>query len=189
MSWTSLSAQSSVETVAREVLEADSVHNWRLLLALTHPDALARYRHDRLAEFDAVRFLRPGSDTCFRHQLTEFHSFLLDSVYLVPSLDSLARLSPDSLFARVERYGGGWSHQIVVDTLAPTRTIIGHVQPNDSTAYVVLEERYSHQRFLGSPETHAEIMSFKLYHGAWRTLDSGIGQGLRDFKYDSRPCS
>ena len=44
-------AQETPEAVAAAVLRADSIHDWRLLLALTHPDALREFRHNQLQIF------------------------------------------------------------------------------------------------------------------------------------------
>src|SRR5438876_11682202 len=78
------------EAVADAALRADSLHDWRLLLALAHPDALEQHKVDQL-EFLMIPDLPdlPAEDPCMRKQINGWRRMLLDSVYRVPSIDSL----------------------------------------------------------------------------------------------------
>jgi hypothetical protein len=179
------------EAVAVEVLRADSLHDWRLLLALAHPDALRQYRHDQvrmLNDDDLSGF--PEMDSCSTAQLRKYHRFLLDSVFRTPSPESLSQLPSDTVFARVQRFmARSRGLRASVDSFAPTRSILGHVMADDSTAYVVLEERYAHRPFPDWPTRRAEIMTFRLYGAAWRTmLDPHLGQGLGSVMFGGDDC-
>jgi len=80
----------SPEEVAAEVLRADSLHDWRLLLALAHPEALRNYREDQVRMLKSEDF--PGMADmapCLR----TYHRSLLDSVFRVPTPDSLSRVA------------------------------------------------------------------------------------------------
>ena len=54
------------EGVAQAALRADSAHDWRLLLALAHPDALFDYRHSQVMTFkeDGLGFPGVGNFNC-----------------------------------------------------------------------------------------------------------------------------
>jgi len=170
----------TIEMVAAEALQADSVRDWRMLLALAHPEALLEYRKDQLQVFAIENFpIPPSANPCFTKRFKQYGRFLLDSVYRVPSADSLSRLAPESVFARNERFmARRLALHVPIDSFAPIRVIIGHVLADDSTAYVVLEDRYPRLPLPDWPERRAEIMTLRKYRGAWRSmLDPDLGAG------------
>jgi hypothetical protein len=189
----SLSAQSrqpyeSPETVAAAVLRADSTRDWRMLLALAHPAALVEYRQDqvrslRLEDFPGF----PGRDPCLTRQIQQRNRYLLDSLYGVPSVDSLARMAPETVFARAER---AWAKAPQLpDSLSPLRVLVGSVIADDSTAYVVIEERYTHRPLPDWPERRPQIMTFRRYRSSWRSmLDPDIGHGMSGWVMTSDDC-
>ena len=98
------------EEVARAVLRADSAGDWAAVLALAHPEALTRFRARQVFQ---LRMLGaqgwPGSDSASTDSTAEAHwrqvrsrqeRFMLDSIFQVPDADSLARTSPDTVYAR-----------------------------------------------------------------------------------------
>ena len=171
------SAYGTPEGIANAALQADSTHDWRLLLALAHPDALREYQRNHVRAFKEEAFDFPGIDACEVKQMQTYHHFLLDSVFHVPTPDSFARLVPDTVFAREHVYYD--LHRplrMPVDTFAPARRIVGQVLADDSTAYVVVEETYARQPFPDWPKRRAQIMTIRRYHGSWRTmLDPDLG--------------
>lgn len=179
------------EAAAEAVLRADSVHDWRLLLAMAHPDALEEHKRDQLRFFTIPDMsLLPEDDPCIAKTHEAWRRMLLDSVYRVPSLDSLRNLAPDSLFARDQRfYGRGAEVRAPGDSFAPTRAILGHVLADDSTAYVVLEYRYRGRRLPDWPSRQAEIMTLRRYQGAWRTmLDPDLGERMGGLAISPEDC-
>jgi hypothetical protein len=179
------------EAAADAVLRADSVHDWRLLLAMAHPDALKQRKQEQL-EFLTIADLpqMPYQDPCVRKQFEGWRRMLIDSVYRVPSIDSLKNLAPDTLFARDQRFYDRWARQRAgEDSFAPTKVILGHVLANDSTAYVVLEFRYRTARPSDWPSTKAEIMTFRRYQNAWRTmLDPDLGETMGGIAMSPQDC-
>jgi len=177
----------SPEQVAEDVLRADSLHDWRLLLALAHPEALRNYREDQLRMFRTENF--PGMADmapCLR----KYHRFLLDSVFRVPTPDSLSRVPPDTVFARAQRFFARQrGPRTPIDSFLPTRTILGHVGADDSTVYVIFEERYERRPLPDWPERRPQIMTFRLYRGGWRTmLDPDLGSGLGSVMFEGGSC-
>lgn len=179
------------EVAADAVLRADSIHDWRLLLALAHPDALKQHKQEQL-EFLTIADMpqMPHEDPCMRKQFEGWRRMLMDSVYRVPSIDSLKNLAPDTLFARDQRFYGRWAKlRAREDSFAPTKVILGHVLGDDSTAYVVLELRYGAVRLPDWPRRKAEIMTFRRYQGAWRTmLDPDLGESMGGIAMSPEDC-
>jgi hypothetical protein len=113
---------------------------------------------------------------------------LLDSVYQVPTTDSLAHLLPDSVFARTIRFQHHWpadsnAQAAMLSSWRSRYRIIGAVSASDTLAYVVIEralpqpttampEAFSH---LPQHDTNAEVMTIRRFRGQWRSmLDVGI---------------
>ncbi len=177
----------SPEEVAADVLRADSLHDWRLLLALAHPEALRNYREDQVRMLKSEDF--PGMADmapCLR----KYHRSLLDSVFRVPTPDSLSRVAPDTVFARVQRFFARQrGPRAPIDSLLPTRAILGHVVADDSTVYVIFEERYARRPLPDWPERRPQVMTFRLYRGGWRTmLDPDLGSGLGPVMFEGGDC-
>ena len=158
---------------------------------MAHPDALKEHKDNQLEMFRLDEFPpMPQMDPCMTKQMQQWHRMLLDSVYLVPSIDSLRHLSPDTVFARDQRFFGHWARiRAKEDTFAPSRAILGHVLADDSTAYVVLEFRYRARPIPDWPERQAEIMTLRRYQGSWRTmLDPHLGEGIGGIAMTSSDC-
>ena len=181
----------SPEAAADAVLRADSLHDWRLLLALTHPDALKEHKRDQLRIFELPDMPSlPGEGPCMAKHFEAWRRMLLDSVYRVPSLDSLRNLGPDTVFARDQRFFGRPAKlRAQEDSFVPTRVILGHVIADDSTAYVVLELRYPVVRLPDWPRREAKLMTLRRYQGAWRTmLDPDLGERIGGIAMSSDDC-
>ncbi len=177
----------SPEDIAAEVLRADSLHDWRLLLALAHPEALRNYREDEIRMLKSEDF--PGMAEvapCLR----KYHRFLLDSVFRVPTTDSLSRVRPDTVFALVQRFFARQrGPRSPMDSLLPTRAILGHVMADDTTAYVIVEEHYARRPLPDWPARRPQIMTLRQYRGAWRTmLDPDLGSGLGTVMFEGNDC-
>ena len=180
------------EATAEEALRADSLHNWRRLLALAHPDALEQHKRDQLFMFtmDDLPGM-PEFDACMAQEMRRWHRFLLDSVYQVPTIDSLRHLPADTVFSRDQRYFGRYArlHE-QADSSDPTYLILGHVLPDDSTAYVVVEYRYRYSRIPDWPKRQAKIMTLRRYHGDWHTmLDPDLGDGVGGIAMSGDDCN
>jgi hypothetical protein len=180
------------EATAEAVLSADSLHDWHLLLALAHPSALEQHKREQLRMLRMENF--PGFpdaiSRCMASQMQQWHRLMLDSVYFVPTIDSLGHLAADSVFARDQRFFGRHAHvRARADSTDPSRRILGHVMADDSTAYVVLEYRYSHRPFPDWPLQRAEIMTLRRYKGSWLSmLDPNLGDGASGIMMDGEPC-
>jgi hypothetical protein len=182
--------------VARAVVRADSAGDWATLLRLAHPDALTRFRG--LQAFQ-LRMLgsteRPGMESMsmdstvqarWQRARTRQERFMLDSVFQVPDVDSLAHTSPDSVFARWVR----WTRAVKAGdsgATAPTRPapyrVIGAVRASDTLAYVVVERPVDQplgqmpEMFRDFPrETHQmEVMVMRRQGREWRSMLDGVG--------------
>jgi hypothetical protein len=111
---------------------------------------------------------------------------MLDSVFQVPDVDSLAHTSPDSVFARWVR----WTRAVKAGdsgATAPTRPapyrVIGAVRASDTLAYVVVERPVDQplgqmpEMFRDFPrETHQmEVMVMRRQGREWRSMLDGVG--------------
>src|SRR4051812_2900803 len=92
------------EVLAGVLLAADSTNDWATLLQLAHPDALVEFRESQVRmlgdapdSFDAVDSCMAGITRLaqFAKQRAAFTRHTLDSVFQVPTLDSLGHLRPD----------------------------------------------------------------------------------------------
>lgn len=194
------------EDVARAVLRADSAGDWAMVLALAHPEALIRFRARQVFQ---LRMLGaqgwPGTDSAstasaatdsiatdsaaadaaaaearWREVRARQQRFLLDSVFLVPDADSLARTAPDTVYARwVRGAGGSGGH----DPAAPYR-VVGAVKASDTLAYVVMERPLDQplgplpEMFRDLPrETQmAVVMVMRRRGREWRSMLDGVGE-------------
>lgn len=159
----------SPDAVARRVLKAVDAGDWRMLLALTHPAALFNYREDQVRTLGfqwSTEF--PAPDSCMIQMIRNENRRMLDSVFQVPSLDSLARTRPETVFVRMARYLTRLPP--LPDTLRNRREIIGAVAANDSTAYVVIEHHYPWRAFPAAPASRPAIMTFRAFNGTWRSM-------------------
>jgi hypothetical protein len=184
------------EEVARAVLRADSAGDWAAVLALAHPEALTRFRARQVFQ---LRMLGaqgwPAPDTGaadstadstaeahWREVRARQERFMLDSVFQVPNTDSLARTSPDTVYARWVR---GIRERNPVDS-APRYRVIGAVKASDTLAYVVMERPLEQplgplpEMFRDLPrETQmAVVMVMRRRGREWRSMLDGVGETL-----------
>jgi hypothetical protein len=168
----------SPERTAALVLAAGSTGDWATLLRLAHPDALEEFRRTQVRMLDPSTF--KDLDTCmvgrrladFSKQRDRYFRFMLDSVFLVPSVDSLKRLRTDTAFARYGRNTSRSPQQPPVPH-EPERKILGAVSGPPGTSYVIVYEHYRTRPFPEWPEERTEIMTFRQVKGAWRSMLDG----------------
>jgi hypothetical protein len=190
------------EAVARAVVAADSTGDWVALLRLAHPDALVRFRGLQTFQLRTLGSTEwPAADSLGMDSLevdstvqarwqrarTRQVRFMLDSVFLVPTVDSLAHTSPDTVFVRWFR---GTRAASVSDSTAtapkrpPAYRVIGAVRASDTLAYVVVERPVVQplgpmpEMFRDFPrDTHqTEVMIMRRYGKAWRSMLDGVGE-------------
>jgi hypothetical protein len=190
------------EQVARAVVQADSTGDWKALLRLAHPDALVRFRGLQTfqlrmlgrAEWSSTDSLAGdslGTDSTLQARWQRARSrqvrFMLDSVFRVPDLDSLARSSPDTVFARwfrETRTTEAGDSGVAAPIRPPPFRVIGAVRANDTLAYVVVERPVVQplgpmpERFRDFPrETHqTEVMVMRRLRKEWRSMLDGVGE-------------
>jgi hypothetical protein len=123
----------------------------------------------------------------WRRARTRQVRFMLDSVFQVPDVDSLAHTSPDTVFARWFRgtraMRAGDSGATAVKR-PPTYRVIGAVRASDTLAYVVVERPVVQplgpmpQMFRDFPrETHqTEVMVMRRHGREWRSMLDLIGE-------------
>jgi hypothetical protein len=194
------------EQVARAVVQADSTGDWAALLRLAHPDALVRFRglqtfqlrmlgsaewpvRDSLA-LDSLSMDSLGLDSTvqarWQRSRTRQVRFMLDSVFLVPTLDSLAHTSPDTVFARWFRgtRAASADDSATAPKRPPAYRVIGAVRASDTLAYVVVERPVVQplgpmpEMFRDFPrETHqTEVMIMRRHGKEWRSMLDGVGE-------------
>ena len=202
------------EAVARAVLRADSAGDWATVLRLAHPEALTRFRGRQVFQLrmlgtpgwpdvdsaavkpaggDSVASQAPGADSLSPDSSVQARwqrvrkgqqRFLLDSIFGVPDVDSLARTSPDTVYAR---YARALQARSAGDTTQPPPRhphyrVVGAVQASDTLAYVVMERPLVQplgpmpELFRDLPrETHtAGLMVMRLHRRQWRSMLDGI---------------
>lgn len=119
----------------------------------------------------------------------EQQRFMLDSIFQVPDVDSLARTSPDTVYARWVRGMQARSRDDTTSQRAPERPpyhVVGAVKASDTLAYVVMERPLVQplgpmpELFRDLPrETHtAGIMVMRRYGREWRSMLDGVGESL-----------
>jgi hypothetical protein len=107
---------------------------------------------------------------------------MLDSVFQVPDADSLARTSPDTVYAR-------WVRGVRARSGADSTTgyrVVGAVQASDTLAYVVMERPLEQplgplpEMFRDLPrETHmAVVMVMRRQGREWRSMLDGVGESV-----------
>lgn len=186
------------EEVARTVVRADSAGDWATLIRLAHPDALVRFRGMQTFQ---IRMLggtaESGYDSLpvdstlqsrWQQERTRQERYLLDSVFRVPTVDSLAHTSPDTVFARWVRA----THPPSTDSTAvsaprpPAARVIGAVRASDTLAYVVVERAVEQplgpmpEMFRDFPrETQqADVMVMRRHGTEWRSMLDGVGDAF-----------
>ena len=195
------------EQVARAVVHADSTGDWAALLRLAHPDALARFRGLQTFQLrmlgsaespvmDTLAMDSLGMDSLdvdstvqarWQRARTRQVRFMLDSVFLVPTVDSLAHTSPDTVFARWFRGTRAASASASAATAPkrpPAYRVIGAVRASDTLAYVVVERPVVQplgpipEMFRDFPrETHqTEVMIMRRLGREWKSMLDGVGE-------------
>jgi hypothetical protein len=190
------------EQVARAVVNADSTGDWVALLRLAHPDALVRFRGLQAFQLrmlgsaespamDSLGLDSLGVDSTvqarWQRARTRQVRFMLDSVFLVPSVDSLAHTSPDTVFARWfrgTRAGSVGDSAATVPKRPPPFRVIGAVRASDTLAYVVVVRPMVQplgpmpEMFRDFPrETHqTEVMIMRRLGREWRSMLDGVGE-------------
>jgi hypothetical protein len=188
------------EKVAHAVIRADSAGDWATLLRLAHPDALTRFRGLQTFQLrmlgsaewppmDSLGMDSLGVDSTvqarWQRARTRQARFLLDSVFQVPSVDSLAHTSPDTVFARWFR---GARAATAGDSSATTPKrplpyqVIGAVRASDTLAYVVVVRPVVQplgpmpEMFRDFPrETQqTEVMIMRRHGREWRSMLDGV---------------
>jgi hypothetical protein len=188
-------AGASPEVIAELVLAADSSQDWRTLLQLAHPYALLEFRETQLQMLERKPARFAAMDSCMRGV---FHSadftaqreahlrYTLDSVFRVPTLDSLKHLRPDTLFARYGEHAARSPTPRRMHPHAPTRRILGALLGPAETAYVLVYEHYDSLPGPTWPRERTETMTLRRERGEWRSmldgpLDFGSGTGIFAF--------
>jgi hypothetical protein len=184
-------AQDDPATVTRAVLAADSAGDWPTLLRLAHPDALRQFRSLQVLQ---LRLLgdtasRPGQAAADSSDSTQHREFtrrrieaqraILDSVYHVRDVETLARLAPDSVAARWMR-----AARVRADTArapVPRASLVGVVRAGDTLAYAVVVRSVPRPpgplpeplRDVTQQETHPEVMVLRRTTAGWRSMLDG----------------
>jgi len=190
------------EQVARAVVRADSTGDWATLLRLAHPDALVRFRglqtfqlrmlgSTEWPSIDSLGMESLGRDSLgpdssvqarWQQARTRQVRFMLDSIFLVPTVDSLAHTAPDTVFARWFR-GMRASDSAATAPKPPAYRVIGAVRASDTLAYVVVQRPVVQplgpmpEMFRDFPrETHqTEVMTMRRLRKEWRSMLDGVG--------------
>jgi hypothetical protein len=177
------------DEVARAVVRADSAGDWAALLRLAHPDALVQFRAVQVFQLGMLSADRygaelPGMDSSsharWTQALARHERFLLDSIFQVPTVDSLAHTSPDTVFARRVRqsFAAGEDSADAVAPREPMYRVVGAVQAHDTLAYVVLVRTLKQplgpvpELFRDHPrETQqTEVMVLRRHGREWRSM-------------------
>jgi hypothetical protein len=116
---------------------------------------------------------------------------MLDSVFQVPTVDSLTRTSPDSVFARWVR--GMRSAADSTEAAQPRRRrppyrVVGAVRASDTLAYVVMERPVEQplgplpEMFRDFPhETRqTDVMVMRRRGREWKSMLDGVGESALD---------
>ena len=183
-------AQDEPAAVARAVLVADSAGDWMALLRLAHPDALRQFRSLQVLQLrllgDTAGTPVQAADSSDSTQHREFtqrrlqaQRNILDSVYHVRDVESLARLAPDSVAARWLR-----ATRAKADTVAtpvPRARFVGVLRIDDTLAYAVVVRAVPRPagpvpeplRDVVQQEERPEVMVLRRIAAGWRSMLDG----------------
>jgi hypothetical protein len=184
-------AQEEPGTVARAVLAADSAGDWVTLLRLAHPDALRQFRSFQVLQLrllgDTAGAAGQGADSSDSTQHREFaerrvrvQHAILDSVYHVRDVETLARLAPDSVAARWLRASRTRSDSSGAAPV-PRARYVGLVQVDDTLAYAVVVRTVPRPagpvpeplRDVVQQEERPEVMVLRRLASGWRSMLDG----------------
>jgi len=104
----------------------------------------------------------------------------LDSVYHVSSVTELGALPGDTVFARYRRWQAHFPGASPADTAdsSPRRTYLGHLSPDDSTAYGIILEIWDRPPMPDWPSRRPQLITVRRVGAEWRTmLDVDFLQG------------
>jgi hypothetical protein len=176
--------------VARSVLVADSAGDWATLLRLAHPDALREFRSFQVLQLrllgDTAGAAGQAADSSDSTQHREFaerrvqtQRAILDSVYHVRDVETLARLAPDSVAARWLRATRTRSDSAA--TPVPRARYVGVVRVDDTLAYAVVVRTVPRPagpvpeplRDVIQQEERPEVMVLRRLAAGWRSMLDG----------------
>jgi hypothetical protein len=185
-----LRAQEEPGDVARSVLVADSVGDWVTLLRLAHPDALRQFRSFQVLRLrllgDTAGAAGQAADSSDSTQHREFaerrvhtQRAILDSVYHVRDVETLARLASDSVAARWLR--ATRTRRDSAATPVPRARYVGIVRVDDTLAYAVVVRTVPRPagpvpeplRDVIQQEEHPEVMVLRRLAAGWRSMLDG----------------
>ena len=134
-------------TTVRALLRADSLGDWRSILRIAHPDALREFRESEVRALSSTQddsVLMRDISQCVKEKIELANKLQLDSVYHVASATELGALPPDTVFARYRRWQARVQNVSPPDTDSslPRRRYLGHLSPDDSTAYGIILESW-----------------------------------------------
>lgn len=165
------------ESVTAALLAADSSADWRAVLRIAHPEAVREFQGQQIAMVSLMvspdprmgAFMQQVLDSTQLRMMSAFRDAqrarILDSVYHVPSLDSLTTLPADSVLARWYRgLSPGWNSS------EPRYRIIGSVQPSDTLAYVILDLAWPSRSGVVRHGSQLQVLVLRRYEGAWRAM-------------------
>jgi hypothetical protein len=165
-----------VRLVAHEALTAEQRGDWRRLIALAHPSALADFRRSILF------FLDPSNE-----ETNDTRAMSL--IFHVTSYEDLSRLSPDTLAVRYFAYkvfglphgSAGAARGIPV-----SRSVIGVVTSGDSLGFAMLRNAYPG---LDTDSTvRYDHLTIRRLGGAWRImLDGGLLETAGGWSFELNP--
>ena len=162
----------SPERLLAEAFRADSVNDWRGLLRIIHPQALADMKRSFMDQIARGTFEpNENPDTCFARLETEFNRFMIDSVFRVRHYEAFTHLSPDTIFARARRAYTLQRDHPIPDWIPTDRRILGSLAANDTLAYVVVNEHLGHLSDPDEPRDRARVYTARVFEGTWRLLD------------------
>ncbi len=191
------SAQPSTpSTVVAAVLKADSTADVHTILELIHPASMTEYRD---GEIEWIKSL--GNEILFQKDMKSVNECRKEranralpsilGVFAVPSLDSLSRTAPESVFVRSYRHE-------VIERNKPTtwpymrfeRRVVGHVVSNDTLAYVVVEVKGPARTL---PDDGVRTVRTVKHFGQWRVMLGGVvwvnRSGMPDVVTEIAACS
>ena len=174
------------DDVVRAVLRADSAGDWRSILALAHPSAIAEYRKSQVLSlaFDTTEsFMMREVPQCMKDQIAGSRRMHLDSIYRVSSVDELAKLPPDTVFARHRSWMAKFPRPSPEDTIMPRARLayLGHLMADDSTAYGIILQTWNRLPTPDWPGRRPLVITLRRLGPEWRTmldadfLQSGVG--------------
>jgi hypothetical protein len=170
------------DDAVRALLRADSLGDWRSILRIAHPDALREFRESEVRALSSTQddsVLMRDISQCVKEKIELANKLQLDSVYHVASATELGALPPDTVFARYRRWQARVQNVSPPDTDSslPRRRYLGHLSPDDSTAYGIILESWDRPPMPDWP-ARPQLITVRRVAAEWRTmLDVDFLQG------------